>query len=174
MASALELPIRLPNMLAGMRFKLSGRAFSIITSEAKASADGLETGGILLGHDYEGDDLIEVTQAGDAGPRAKRERRSFLRDLKHARRLADVAYEDDGSVWIGEWHTHTNESPLPSPRDLSTYLQLLDDPSLEFSRFASIIVTAESEDWDDLVLWPWVITPTVVQLALFSSDGTRG
>lgn len=157
-----------------MRFKLSWRAFSMMTSEARASSDGLETGGILLGHDHEADDLIEVTRAGDAGPRAKRERRRFLRDLDHARGLADVAYEEDGSVWIGEWHTHTNESPVPSPRDLSTYLRLLDEPSLNFAMFASIIVTADSEKWDDPVLWPWVITPEVVQLALFSSEARHG
>lgn len=157
-----------------MRFTLSGRAFSIITCEARASADGFETGGILLGHDHEGQDLIEVTQAGDAGPKAMREQRRFLRDLEHARELADIAYEGKGSVWVGEWHTHPNESPLPSPRDLSTYLRLLEDPSLDFSRFASIIVTAESEDWDNPVLWPWVITPNAVSLALFSSESRSG
>lgn len=174
MESWLEPPIRMSNMLGEMRFRLTDRAFSVITSEASASADGMETGGILLGYDYDGDDLLEVTQAGDAGPRARRERRRFLRDLEHARTLADVAYEEDGSVWIGEWHTHTNESPFPSSRDLLTYLRLLGDATLEFSRFASIIVTAECDDWDDVVLWPWVITPTLVQLALFSLDNTRG
>ena len=121
----------------------------------------------MLGHDDESRQLMEVTRAGDPGPRALRERRRFLRDLEHAQGLGDIAYEEDGSVWIGEWHTHTNESPLPSPRDLSTYLKILSDPSLDFTRFASIIVTADSDRWDVPIMWPWVITPDAVQLSMF-------
>lgn len=151
-----------------MRFRLSPDASAVIFAESLASADRLETGGILLGHDHESRELMEVTRAGDPGPGARRERRRFLRDLEHAQELADIAYEEDGSVWLGEWHTHPNESPLPSPRDLSTYLKLLGDPSLDFTRFASIIVTADSEEqWDAPIMWPWIVTPIAVQLSMF-------
>src|SRR4051812_24966041 len=83
---------------------LSAVAAATISAEAAASRDGRETGGILLGHD-EGTQLY-VTVAGDPGVGAVRSADRFLRDLEHARLLADAAYQRDGSVWIGEWHTH--------------------------------------------------------------------
>lgn len=144
----------------------------MILAESRVSVDGLETGGILLGHDHESQQVMEVTRAGDPGPTARRERRWFLRDLKHAQGLGDIAYEEDGSVWIGEWHTHTNASPLPSPRDLSTYLMILSDPSLDFTRFASIIVTADSDQWDVPIMWPWLIRADAVQLSMFLVEGS--
>lgn len=159
----------MPNVLARMIIRFSARTLSMILSESRVSKDGLETGGILLGYDYGSEDLIEVTQAGDPGPRAQRARRRFLRDLDHARSLADIAYDTNGSVWLGEWHTHPNEGPLPSPRDLSTYLSLLADESLDFERVTSVIVTSDSPtDWKSLSLWPWVVTSQLVQLAICS------
>jgi integrative and conjugative element protein (TIGR02256 family) len=136
-------------------------ALEVIRAEAPASADGLETGGILLGHDD--GEVVALRLAGDPGPKAERGADRFLRDLEHAQRLEEDAHRREGSVWVGEWHTHPTGSPIPSPRDSKTYAQLLEDEDLHFDRIVSLIVTADSDrGWDRVILWPWVVTPGIV------------
>lgn len=142
-----------------------------ILLEAPRSMDGLETGGILLGLDDRGAGTITVTAAGDPGRKAFRARRRFLRDLEHAQRLADLAYEADRSIWVGEWHTHTIQSPLPSPTDLATYFRLLADPKLEFDVLIAIVVTMAETGWFSPLLWPWVVTRGSVALTPFRVSG---
>jgi integrative and conjugative element protein (TIGR02256 family) len=138
----------------------------MMLSGATASVDGRETGGILLGHDPSSTGLPEITAAGDPGPRAVRSAHGFLRDLDHASALADDAYDRDGSVWVGEWHTHPGGPPFPSPIDLSTYSDLLGNADLEFERILSIILTQGTDGtWIQPRVWSWVVTGVLVTQA---------
>lgn len=137
--------------------ELSEAAVAVILGEARRSHDGRETGGIVLGHDHPEGDVL-VTVAGDPGPRATRRPVWFRRDLSHAQELADAAYEADGSVWIGEWHTHLKGPPTPSRYDLRIYRSLLQDAELSFERLISLIVTAPSGDWSQTEIHGWVVT----------------
>ena len=135
-----------------------------IASESRASEDGNETGGILLGHDSAGD--LCVRRAGGPGPNAKRSPHRFLRDLQHARDLADHAYDVDGSIWLGEWHTHPQGPATPSDLDLTTYSAHLSDTSLAFDRFLACIVLPRPEhQWTHVILNAWIITPMAATLA---------
>jgi integrative and conjugative element protein (TIGR02256 family) len=135
-----------------------------ITTLAAAAGDGLETGGILLGSDHTPSGPIIVRHCGDAGPAAIRRRNYFRRDLAHARALAAEAAAVDGSVWIGEWHTHSITMPEPSHRDLRTYQKLLDDPQLAFARILAIIILADAEaSWQAPVLYAWSFTGSVLR-----------
>lgn len=116
---------------------ISDAALARITREAARSLDGLETGGILLGTDTA--NAIVIRHAGAPGPHAQRSERSFLRDLDHARQLAQSAWLEDGSQWIGDWHTHPTGETTPSGVDLHAYLRHLRDPDLQFDRFVAII-----------------------------------
>jgi integrative and conjugative element protein (TIGR02256 family) len=149
--------------------KLRAEAARLIANEAKASADGTETGGILLGHDRS--DALDVTVAGDAGPNAQRTRHYFKRDLVHARLLADQGYDHDGSVWIGEWHTHPRGPAEPSKLDRHTYMSHLADASLRFDRFLSLIVLPCSEHgWDHITVTAWVMTSEVTEAAVITIE----
>ena len=108
--------------------QLSPVARRAIVRESQASADGRETGGILLGFDADLDAKhpTTITVAGGPGPAADRRTYRFRRDLDHAQALADEAYGIDGSVWVGEWHTHPMGGGDPSRVDLSAYWQVLD------------------------------------------------
>ena len=117
---------------------VAGAAWETIRRETTAADDGLETGGILLGHHI--GDLIRITIAGDPGPNARREPKEFLRDLDHAQQLAASAWERDQSQWVGEWHTHPTGEPVPSAVDLDSYARHLADPDLGFTHFTSLIV----------------------------------
>ena len=137
--------------------RFHSEAFETLKKEAVAAKDGLETGGILLGCDDEGTDQTHVTVAGGPGPNAHRRSDSFSRDLVHAVRLGDEAYTQDGSVWVGEWHTHPGSKVRPSRRDLRTYRGFLEDPALGFEHFASIIVTS-ADGWETVECAGWVIS----------------
>ncbi len=137
-------------------------AFAAIQETCRTTQDGLETGGVLLGHQHR-DGQLSVSRAGDPGPEAIRGPDSFRRDPAHAQQLADAAWSHDRSIWVGDWHTHPRGPASPSRVDLSTYLALLSDPELGFSHFlALVVVPAESTS---AVLFPWVITRTDIRSA---------
>lgn len=139
-------------------------AAAAISVEARQSADGNETGGILLGYDT--GDRLHVVTAGGPGPAAQRSPHRFLRDLEHARALADQAYDHDGSVWIGEWHTHPTGPARPSPLDLKTYTAHVANAELGFERFlACIVLPCPDHDWAHVQLAAWVVTRTVAETA---------
>jgi integrative and conjugative element protein (TIGR02256 family) len=140
------------------RVVLAESAHASIEDVCAEATDGLETGGILLGHQH-ADGHLTVTVAGDPGPRAERGRRSFRRDPDHARSLAGAAYAHDRSVWIGDWHTHPLGPEHPSPVDLRSYVALLSDQDLGFDEFLSIIAVPSAPR---PLLWSWIVTSTTI------------
>ncbi len=133
---------------------LTARAHSTIRSVCRAERRGHETGGILLGHQYP-DGGLTVTVAGDPGPQAVQTSRSFRRDAVHAEALANGAWQHDGSVWIGDWHTHPAGPHTPSDVDLTAYLSVLHDPDSGFDVFLSLIVVPDGHSH---AIYPWAVT----------------
>jgi len=152
---------------------VSAAAFVAIAESARASADGLETGGILLGYDPGELGTTLVLEAGDPGANAERRRDFFRRDLAHAQRLADEAYARTCSRWIGEWHTHPRGALAPSWRDLRTYRRFLRDPELQFATFLSLIVGPGEDGWERPRLAAWLIELRRVLPALLHPSADR-
>jgi integrative and conjugative element protein (TIGR02256 family) len=125
---------------------LTAPATRIVTTELRTADHTTETGGILLGHHTH--DIVTVHHAGTPGPAAVRTPNYFLRDLTHAQALADGAFASDGSVWVGEWHTHPTSRPIPSARDAATYRQLLNDPELGFHSVIAVIFAPRADGWE--------------------------
>jgi len=146
-------------MTSIVQVRISTRAIDEIIKETLAANDGLETGGILLGHDAL--PTIVVTAAGGPGPEAVRGPRFFHRDLNHASALAEKAWSVDKSQWVGEWHTHPNGSLEPSPLDATSYLKHVADPDLNFTTFLSVIAIVRD---DDVLLAAWAITSEAITL----------
>jgi integrative and conjugative element protein (TIGR02256 family) len=131
-----------------------------ISLHAAAAEDGREAGGILLGHHHDRpQSVIDVVHAGDAGPRSVRQISLFRRDVAHAQALADLAYSTDGSIWLGEWHTHPRGLSQPSRLDLTSYQRMLADPELGFTFFLAVIVLpSQAGGWHHPCLNGWVIS----------------
>jgi integrative and conjugative element protein (TIGR02256 family) len=146
--------------------RLSARALKAITIHAAASADGFETGGILLGYDESELGEMLVMEAGDPGPDAEHRADFFNRDLAHAQHLADEALEASGSRWVGEWHTHPRGALAPSRTDLRTYRSFLRDPDLDFDVFLALIVGPGDVGWGQPRATAWLIEPRRVLPAL--------
>lgn len=140
---------------------ITDTALTAIITGARSAADGRETGGVLLGHyRAQADQLLDVVHAGDAGPRAVRRANFFRRDVAHAQALADLAYVTDGSIWLGEWHTHAT-GPAPSVQDLVSYDLLLTDPELHFHLLLAVIALPDPDHrWDRPRLSGWLVTPS--------------
>lgn len=130
---------------------ITDSALAAIAVESTRSADGLETGGILLG--CESANAIRIRHAGDPGPSARRAPRNFLRDLQHAQQLAHEAWTRDGSQWIGEWHTHPSGDLTPSELDLDSYLRHLHDPDLQLDHFVAIMVSGDANTTPTAAAW---------------------
>ncbi|WP_218221836.1 Mov34/MPN/PAD-1 family protein [Nesterenkonia sp. Act20] len=126
-------------------------ALTTMVREAARSVDGLETGGILLGVDST--DGMLIRHAGGPGPKAQRGERTFLRDLDHAQNLARSAWAEDGSQWVGEWHTHPTGGPSPSEVDCRSYMRHLNDVDLGFEEFVAIIAGFDSSGGVILATW---------------------
>jgi integrative and conjugative element protein (TIGR02256 family) len=144
------------------RVSLSPAAATVIREEAVRSADGNETGGVLLGH-IGPDGTAHVRHAAGPGLAAVHGPAFFLRDLHHAQRAAAEAFARDGSLWIGEWHTHPGAAPAPSGLDLATYLRFLKDPELDLDAFVAIVLTSAAAAWDRPETHAWICYPTAVQ-----------
>lgn len=141
---------------------ITANAAAAICAESVRSADGNETGGILLGHI---DTNAWVRHAGGPGPAAVHRPTFFLRDRHHAQRLAAEAFARDQSTWIGEWHTHPAAGAIPSTRDLNTYLSFLADPQLRFEAFIALIVVARDNTWCRPEAHAWICYDHAVEPA---------
>jgi len=146
---------------------LTSHAYRQLVTEARRAEDGNETGGLLLGGDLGMGPGFVIRHCGDPGPNAVRQPANFTRDLEHSTMLAECAAEIDGSVWIGEWHTHLAELPMPSAYDLLTYRALLANPEIAFPRLLSLIVlTAENGGWSPPRVFAWSISANSVRQLL--------
>jgi integrative and conjugative element protein (TIGR02256 family) len=137
-------------------------ARAAISQLAATADDDRETGGVLLGHHhFRPRPVLDVVHAGDAGPRAIRQPDGFRRDASHAQAFADLSYRTDGSIWLGEWHTHPGGPARPCRRDLTSYRRLLHDPGLGFEVFLTVIVLPDmATGWQRPRTAGWLVTAT--------------
>lgn len=86
---------------------------------------GREAGGIFLGS-YRGVH-IEITAVTRPLQGDRRERYRFDRNDPGHQAAAKAAWVESGktTTFTGEWHTHPESNPLPSPRDLQTWRELI-------------------------------------------------
>jgi integrative and conjugative element protein (TIGR02256 family) len=149
------------------RITLTSHAHHQLLTQIQLAQDGNETGGIVLGCDLGMGTGFIARHCGDPGPNAVRQPANFQRDLEHARVLAEQAAGLDGSVWIGEWHTHLLDLPIPSMHDLMTYRTLLLDREIGFPRLLSLIIlSAEDGTWFAPRIFAWSISATSMRQLL--------
>ena len=89
-----------------------------IVSEAESCPD-VETGGVLIGYVDNGRRAI-VCRATGPGPKAVKTATRFQRDTEYVQGEIDRAAGELGEKWtyLGEWHSHLEREPEPSPTDV--------------------------------------------------------
>lgn len=107
---------------------LSGGVAEAIRAEVEASVDA-ETGGILIGH-IRGR-LAVVIRATGPGPNAKRTKAVFERDVEFVQSQLEQSASEFGErgLYVGEWHSHLETEPEPSPRDIRSMCGIAEAPN---------------------------------------------
>jgi integrative and conjugative element protein (TIGR02256 family) len=86
----------------------------------------VETGGVLMG--YVENKTMFVTKASDPGPNAIHAPDYFRADANYVDMFIDMAIANSGEKlrYLGEWHTHPQIKPYPSPKDITSLTEIAD------------------------------------------------
>lgn len=105
----------------GCAVRIPGGVLTVMR-EMAASSKPRETGGTLVGHYSEDFREAFVTEALEANIGARKQRVRFYRPPDDVDGQLARIYEESGGLthYLGEWHTHPDAAPTPSPTDLST------------------------------------------------------
>lgn len=132
-----ELAITIPNV-----------ALTKMLSLARAS-DGVETGGIVIGHYGHAGDRVVVTDITRAPRDSDSAPASFVRGIRGLQRLIDRAWRRR-RYYVGEWHLHPGGSPAPSPMDIAQMREIANDRKRHCRQPVLIIVGRQAADFDDV------------------------
>lgn len=111
----------------GGKFKISAKALARMLRFIQDHPHKLEAGGVMLGRHILGSrdiivDTVTIPRAHD-----RRTRFRFYRDQYAHQRIIDRVWRESGGTctYLGEWHTHPEEDPLPSALDLREWQRKL-------------------------------------------------
>lgn len=103
-----------------------------------------EAGGILLG--FRRGSHLHVTDLTLPGSEDKRTRTSFYRSAVRHQKIAMSRWlESNGTMgYLGEWHTHPQRNPSPSPIDIREWKVIL---SNEPQHMVFVIAGNDDKNW---------------------------
>jgi integrative and conjugative element protein (TIGR02256 family) len=127
-----------PDPSQQLPLRLSSESRATIEREVASFSRNLETGGILIGQ-TDSTGLIRVTHASGPGPNAVHQPSYFLRDTEYCAKILRDCYDETGSDYVGEWHSHVGRLNHPSAGDLLTLSGIMSDPDYDFDVFAMVI-----------------------------------
>jgi integrative and conjugative element protein (TIGR02256 family) len=90
-------------------------------------ADGLETGGVLIGSYSPFGDQVIVSRVTGPPRDSQRFRFNFIRGIAGLTRRFERAWRQ-GLYYVGEWHLHPKGSPQPSKTDDKQVLEFSQQP----------------------------------------------
>lgn len=106
--------------LDGGKFQISVKALARMWRFIQDHPRKLEAGGVMLGRHIL--DTADIVVDAVTTPRAvdRRARFRFHRDQRAHQKIIDRAWRESGCTctYLGEWHTHPEETPMPSVFDL--------------------------------------------------------
>lgn len=99
---------------------------SLFLQHRQLSDDSLEAGGVLLGRLILCTSDIVIDEATEPATADRRSRASFLRAREPAQRRVERAWQESHGtkIYLGEWHSHPEDRPEPSPHDRSDWGRL--------------------------------------------------
>ncbi len=86
----------------------------------------VENGGILVGELNPADRLIIITDCTEPMKEDKRSRFHFFRSENMHQRIMDKLWQESDykKTYLGEWHTHAEKVPNPSPLDIKEWIRI--------------------------------------------------
>lgn len=84
-------------------------------------------------------DLIAIEKATGPRPTDLRTRLTYVPD-RRAEQLEINAHHAQGLHFVGDWHTHRQRQPVPSPRDIQSIVECLRRSTHDLRGFVLVIV----------------------------------
>lgn len=105
-----------------------------------------EAGGVLLGRIVCGSDDIVVDDVTQPTRQDRATRFNFFRSKRSAQPAVDQAWSvSDGTrIYLGEWHTHPEDDPHPSARDIANWRSILQKARFE-QRWLFFLIVGERQ-----------------------------
>lgn len=99
-----------------------------------------ESGGVLLGKVYK--DLIIVDRISVPSKEDKSGRYYFVRNVRKAQKIIEIAWKESNGerIYLGEWHTHPEDTPTPSNDDRKLLSNMLKDSHMEIDFLLMVII----------------------------------
>lgn len=126
--------------LLNINLKIHDDVMRVFLDFIQNSACDKEAGGVLTGKIFE--NHIEVISCSKPSKLDKRSRYNFIRSHKAAQGFINkVFYHSNGSeIYLGEWHTHPEETPTPSETDIISFKRTITENKLNSEFHFMIIV----------------------------------
>ena len=135
---------------SGARFEISVAAWQTMQGFIQHASNATEAGGVLLGrHLRDGSAIIvDAVTAPMAGDRRARTR--FHRAQQRHQAAIDAAWaaSEGTRTYLGEWHTHPERIPTPSPVDRADWHRRLLQDRYTAPLFFMIVGTAAVAVWE--------------------------
>lgn len=110
-----------------------------------------ERGGLLLGELYPDKHEVHLSIATEPGPMDRGTACTWLRDEATSNKVIREAWTDSGGItnYVGEWHTHPADHPVPSWRDRRTMGKLASSSGL-VTDFLLLVIVGRKSVWSGL------------------------
>lgn len=134
-------PLVLVRPVAG-RISVEDDVLSIFCRYRQLRSKDREAGGVLLGSMSVQGDNVTIHRVTEPGPGDVRSRHRFIRAAHTAQSIVKDAWRASGGVvnYLGEWHSHPEDDPSPSPLDLSNWAMIMSNAQFEQSYLMFFIV----------------------------------
>jgi integrative and conjugative element protein (TIGR02256 family) len=129
------------NQISEGKLKIGDDALRRMIARRQFSQKEFESGGVILGRHILDTKNIIVDTLTEPIPKDIQSRYSFFRSDKHQELITSVWEASEGTCqYLGEWHTHPEDIPSPSPKDFSSWKKLLKTSILPNRHIFFIIV----------------------------------
>jgi integrative and conjugative element protein (TIGR02256 family) len=139
--------------LSKIKYKIHDNCTLVLTDEVLTQfkkyqqiGDRKEAGGILLGRVFEAQVVIDSITTPSFWD--KTGRLYFIRNLKRAQKAVNKAWFtiEGRQIYLGEWHTHPDYFPIPSPDDKDLVSNMLKDTKMEIDFLFLVIIGLGEND----------------------------
>lgn len=122
-------------------FQLGADAVAALRAFEQHAPDATEAGGVLLGRYLRCGFDIVVDAITTPQPTDVRARFTFDRNGEHQRLIDEAWKRSDGTCcFLGDWHTHAEPYPTPSPVDHANWLRMMREDLVEDQACFFVIV----------------------------------
>lgn len=127
--------------LEGLSIKISFEVLEKMFHYIQDDNNKPEAGGILIGHDLE-DNNFSITDISIPSVYDKSSRFNFTRSKKNAQQILNKLFKESNGkkIYLGEWHTHPEDYPTPSPLDSKSIVERMQRDVLNSEIIFMIII----------------------------------